>query len=398
MDSFLAYYFAPWDNPFQFFSAQTLHKTQQKKIEKYTQKPGWAMNKHPLSKDFIADLGDNMHLKDFPNYQQSAITVRTANLRTLPCGKPSFGNLEAPGQGYPFDHWQELFLAPNTPLHVLHTTQDGAWHFVVTDSTYGWIAKESLAYVTPKFMAQWRKSKQYITPLRDGVPVKDNMFAPLARIGQLMPLASTQKSKTAHHVLTVVKEPTGYAIIKIDQVDKEEAITMPLLATPNNMAHLANNLIGQPYGWGGMAGYRDCSALLKDLLLPFGIWLPSDSGPQSKAGTFVPLKDLKDAEKAKLLHDQGAPFFSLVWCPGHIMLFLGAKEGKIYVYNSIWGLRTDTDDKEGRAVIGKVATMPLDLGKEYSNIKTSLLSKAQGLILLRGRLTNPHEKLMLHDQ
>ena len=398
MDSFLAYYFAPWDNPFQFFSAQEFHEIQQEKIEKYTQKLGWGLNRHSFSQQFMATLCDNMHLETFPNYEQSAITVRAVNLRTLACDKSAFTSVVAAEEGYPFDNWQEALLAPNTPLYVLHTSQDGAWHFVAADYTYGWIQKEALAYVTPAFMAQWRKTKQYITTLHDDVPVKDNMFAPLARVGQLMPLAPTQNNKENYQVLTVAQDAAGYASAQVGSVTKTATALMPLRATPSNMARLANNLMGQPYGWGGLEGYHDCASLLKDLFLPFGIWLPSDSRPQSQAGTFVSLKELDEAEKTKLLQAKASPFFSLVWWPGHIVLYLGVKAGKVYVYNDMWGFRTEYQGKEGRAVIGKVAIIPLDFGKEYSNITASLLSQAQGLILLNNRLTNPHEKPALHPK
>ena len=399
MASFLAYYFAPWENPFLSFSAKELHKNAEEKIQKYKQAPGWGLNRHPLGIDFMVALSDNMHLGTFPNCQQSAITVRATDLRTFPCNKPSFTDWVSAGEGYPFDNGQEALLAPNAPVYVLHTSQDGAWHFVVTDSySYGWVQKEALAYVTPAFMAQW-KTGQYITPLRDEVPVAGNLFAPLARVGQLIPLAQTQNSTETWQVLTVVKGPAGNASIKVCTVNKADTIVMPLLATPNNMARLANSLMGQPYGWCGLAGYRDCASIIKDLCMPFGIWMPVTTGPQAQSGTFVSLAGLKDAQKEALLKAQGVPFFSLIWWPGHITLYIGAQAGKVYVYHDVWGLRTeDQQGQAGRAVIGKVAITPLDFGTAYSNIKSSLLSKAQRLILLNNRLLNPHEELALHQK
>ena len=38
--------------------------------------------------------------------------------------------------------------------------------------------------------------------------------------------------------------------------------------------------MGVKYGWGGIDGGRDCSSTIKDLLTPFGIWLPRDSKDQ----------------------------------------------------------------------------------------------------------------------
>lgn len=166
---------------------------------------------------------------------------------------------------------------------------------------------------------------------------------------------------------------------------------MPLAATPNNMAHLANNLMGQPYGWGGAEGYRDCSALIKDLFMPFGIWMPRNSGAQAKAGSQVSLKDFKSKEKKKIIVGQGIPFFSLITAPGHIVLYIGTSKEQPYIYHSVWGLRTS---KTKRVIIGRSAIMPLDFGKNYYKVQT-ILDRSTGLISLHNRLTNPDEPLEL---
>ena len=46
-------------------------------------------------------------------------------------------------------------------------------------------------------------------------------------------------------------------------------------------------------------------------------------------------------------------------------------------------------------MLGKVVTMPLDLGKDYGNIKRTQLEGAQGLIQLMDRLIHPHRQLAL---
>ena len=53
---------------------------------------------------------------------------------------------------------------------------------------------------------------------------------------------------------------------------------MPIAMTPANFARLGNQILGQHYGWGGMLGLRDCSAMTRDLMTPFGIWLPRGNG------------------------------------------------------------------------------------------------------------------------
>jgi len=393
MESFLTYYFSPWENLFLSFSLEELYEQEKNRVEKCFQKPGWDLNKRLHTKDFITEISNNMMLATFPNLQQPAVVTRTTNLRSFPCSNPSFS---IPEEIPFFDNWQESLLSPNEPVHVLHKSQDKAWNFVVTGShTCGWVQRDAIAYATPEFIAQW-KTGQYVTPLCDNVPVVGNILAPLARVGQLIPLAQQQNSTDNYSVLTVVTNLEGYAVVKVSTIFKKHTTVMPLLATPNNMARMANSLMGQPYGWGGTEGYRDCSAILKDLFVPFGIWLPRNSVAQLKAGTFVSLEGLKNDQKEKVIREQGIPFFSLVYMPGHIMLYLGEKEGKVYVYNNLWSLRTQSPTgTTEKAILGKVVIMPLELSKEYSNITYSRLDQSKGLILLHDRLSKPHNELPL---
>ena len=172
---------------------------------------------------------------------------------------------------------------------------------------------------------------------------------------------------------------------------------MPLPATANNVALLANALMGQPYGYGGLCQYRDCSSMMKDIMFPFGIWLPRNSGDQSKSGNFIDMAKLNKAHKQQLILEKGLPFFTLIWGPRHISLYLGNKGGKPYIFNNLWGLTTTNPKtkQEGRAVIGKAVVMPLDLGTGQDNIVITKLDNAQGMILLDQRLINPNAELSL---
>ena len=317
-------------------------------------------------------------------------------LRRMPSMDVSCGLPEKAGEGYPFDKWQESLLSPHEPLCVLHTSQDRVWNYVITGNHInGWVQRADIAYVTRDFMARWQTGK-YVTPLCDKLPIQGNTPAPLARVGQLIPLARTQNDAEHYRILTAASDPRGMATIQVNTVSKADMAIMPLLATPNNMIRLAESLLGRPYAWGGIEGYRDCSSTLKDLCFPFGIWLPRDSGPQSKAGTFVSLKGLRNDLKEKKIIEKGSSFFSLVWWPGHIMLYVGAKGGKTYVYNNIWGLRIrSTDGEAGRAILGSTVIMPLDFGQERRDIEKTCLDKAEGLILLKDRLARPDAEPVL---
>ncbi len=98
-------------------------------------------------------------------------------------------------------------------------------------------------------MTQWKTGK-YVTPLCDKLPIQGNALAPLARVGQLIPLACTQNDAEHYRIFTVASDPKGMATIQVNTVGKANMAIMPLLATPNNMIRLAQSLLGAPYAWG----------------------------------------------------------------------------------------------------------------------------------------------------
>lgn len=145
-------------------------------------------------------------------------------------------------------------------------------------------------------------------------------------------------------------------------------VPKPLPFTYINAVNIANEFIDEPYGWGGLYGNRDCSAMTRDFFAPFGIWLPRHSEDQAKQlGQYIDLQDLDPEQKEKIILEQGVPYLSLLWRKGHIMLYIGNENGRALIFHNIWGLRTtDCDGKEGRKIIGKAVITTLHPGKELN--------------------------------
>ena len=82
---------------------------------------------------------------------------------------------------------------------------------------------------------------------------------------------------------------------------------------------------GQPYGWGGAGGGRDCSQFVQEVLNTFGLDLPRNSGQQALAGAFsVDLSQVTaEADRLALLDAAQARGLVLLHLPGHIMIYLG---------------------------------------------------------------------------
>ena len=142
-------------------------------------------------------------------------------------------------------------------------------------------------------------------------------------------------------------------------------------------------LIDQPYGWGGLYNNRDCSAMIRDIFTTFSIWLPRNSTNQAKkGGLYIDLNSLSNEEKQTFIKENAIPYLTLLWFPGHIMLYIGEKEDDALVFHNIWGLRTK--DKMKRMIIGKAVITTLSPGDEMATIDKSFnfLSRIKGMTLL----------------
>ncbi|MGI2299097.1 SH3 domain-containing protein, partial [Candidatus Cardinium hertigii] len=95
-------------------------------------------------------------------------------------------------------------------------------------------------------------------------------FLTIAYIGTLFPARSGIMDKLILSVPITDKE--GKAFLSDVVVNPTHAAYIPIKSSPRNFAQLINSLKGRPYGWGGLSYYNDCSAELKGMFLPFGIW------------------------------------------------------------------------------------------------------------------------------
>jgi cell wall-associated NlpC family hydrolase len=182
-------------------------------------------------------------------------------------------------------------------------------------------------------------------------------------------------------------DDNGKACMKTAVVKKEAVAVKPLKLNNMNIAKMANELINEPYGWGGLYQNRDCSALIKDMFAPFGIWLPRNSTDQAmEGGTFIDLQNLSPAEKEAMIMKQGIPYLTLLWRRGHIMLYMGNYQGKNLIFHNIWSVKTkDLLGRVGRKIVGHAAITTLNPGIEFRNDDTpenNYVNSIRGMTIL----------------
>jgi hypothetical protein len=322
--------------------------------------------------------------------------------------KPRFSGLHGAGQGWPFDLFQYSRLHAGTPLAVYHKSRDGAWLLVQSSAAWGWVRSEDVAAAGENFRRLWRK-----TPLcafvQEGVGLKFKALAGEGKASAVRPgsyLASADigtvlPSPVEGEVLLPVRGLDGgaYAVrasfadsaapsrASADRFDmlSRPAVRMPLLLTPRAVARIGDRMMGQPYGWGGLYGDRDCSATMQDLFTPFGIWLPRHSAAQAEEGRPVLLEDFSDKAKEKALREVAQPFRTLIWMPGHIGLYVGQWEGQAAMFHNMWGVRNSLGNgREGRLVIGRAVVTSLRPGEERGDVEEGalLLHKVKAFTVL----------------
>ncbi len=380
-EKFNRHFFAPWHEQ----GARTEGEAALARFKRYRENLGYGENKKKHTKDWIENLATNANLETFPNTGFRAITIANTDLRELPSHKPHFSSFSQAGEGYPFDNLQYSAIAANTPIFVSHLSKDKAWALSISHYGIGWVPAVDITPVDQSFMTAWENAP-FVVVTKDEVPLsdQDGVFRFKASLGWLFPKVGEDDEH--YQILIAVADENRKGLIKKASLSKKQAVIKPYRLTPSNLATLSKELLHKPYGWGGMYGNRDCSATLKDLFAPFGIWLPRDSKDQAAQGTFVNLKSLPPKEKEKIILGNGIPFLTLIWMKGHIMLYIGNYQGKAVVFHNLWGVRTkDPQGREGRSIVGQSVISTLYLGMDLPDADRSygdLLNRVEGMAFL----------------
>lgn len=283
-------------------------------------------NLRQLGLGFRAEIEALVQAESYPNAGYPAIATANTSLRVLPTIRPGFLKPTLPGEGFPFDYWQNSGVWAGTPLYVSHVSADGAWALVESRYAGGWVRMGDIAVVDEAFLSRWLAqpllavTREHVSILGQAQTVVPDSAAPAmnnanatrsgaflfqGRIGTVLPLLA--QDETGYTALVPARGTDGRAVLLTARLALTDAAPMPLAPTPRNFALLANQMMGQPYGWGGYLENRDCSALLLDLYAPFGIFLPRNSRQQARTGELTDLSALTPEQKQSQVLSQGVP-------------------------------------------------------------------------------------------
>ncbi|WP_331774108.1 SH3 domain-containing protein [Sulfurospirillum sp. 1612] len=376
---FKTHFYKPWH-------VQAIAQPRQKAAwanEHFNQKEKYyGENLRPLSTKEIHTIINTTHFDAYNQEGQSAITIKNEQMRELPTHKPFFTSPKKAGEGYPFDYLQNSRIHINTPLFISHYSTDGAWAFVKSPFSLGWIPTSSIVLLNAKQQKDFEHAPKIIIT-KDNTPLytKNQRYVRSVKLGAIFPYQGEDTLFYYSYVFINTWQDYGKKIAV--RILKDDANFFPIPFNHETALQIAQSLIGEKYGWGGYLGNRDCSAMTKDFFAPFGIWLPRNSAAQKHAGKYLSLEGLSPKEKEERIIKEGIPFQSLIYLRGHIMLYVGTINHVAMVLHNIWGLKTNINGKEGRDIIGKTVISSLYLGKNHDNInqKTLLIERVEGMVI-----------------
>ena len=378
---YLAHQYRPWLAAKPKYNADDARQS----YAKIAEKPGWGANSRRHDRAWLASLESLANLDAFQGRARPAVTLGRVDLRLLPTNRPDYPG-DRPKEGFPFDRLQQSALPPGNPLLVSQASSDGSWLWVESGVAAGWLPAELVAFLPPGKTAEVM-SLPLLAVTAEDAPfyAESGRFLSKASIGAVFPLLG--RGENHWRVLFPVRGQDGLANFVPALLTAGKGSRWPLPLESRRVATLAQAMLGRPYGWGGLYGWRDCSSSVKELFAPFGLWLDRNSGDQAKNGArFFDLAGLDPAEKAALIRERAIPLASLLWMPGHIMLYVGQGEDGPLVWHSMWGAKTwEPFRGEGRAVVGQTAVTTLNPGREivgFSGGPHGLLDRVQGLVIL----------------
>ena len=355
-------YFKPWN----MIDANVLRGQVEWAFNTYKVGNSYGENLQLLPQSFFDEMKSNANFENYSSLNKKAVTIQEVNVRAFPTERPLFLDPSQAGEGFPFDYLQNTTVAANKPLFVTHYSKDKEWAHVVSSFAYGWIKVSQLAFLQKYETDLWQKAQQVFI-LKDNIPIysSNGDFLFKSKIGMM--LALINEDEHSFTVLAVSRYKQSEPFFIKAKISKEIAHKGFIAFNANNLDKIMSELLHSNYGWGGIYRQRDCSSTLKDMFAPFGLWLPRNSYQQSKIGNIVSLDGLSDDEKINLIKEKAIPFKTLLYKQGHIVLYIGIVDNEITIFQNMWGIKTKTDGKEGRFIVGKTIFSTLNIGDKLSS-------------------------------
>lgn len=340
-------------------------------------------NFEPISKKFVKKVNNNIKIPSKDINVRHALTVNYTDVRLLPTDTVFlYDKITAD-----IDRLQVASLDICEPIIALHQTKDKKWTYIISFVSEGWVKTSDIAFTSVQEFNSWLNLKDFVvvTKPKADVYLNQNMteYFDYVRMSTKLPII-----KTINNYVVCVKIPfknnNGNLTFRNGYMYFSAINKGYLRYTQRNVLVQAFKHLNSPYSWGGYNGEQDCSTFIRQIFGCFGILLPRNSMAQINVGskTTSLTKGISDKEKNKEIIKYATSAMSLLYLPGHIMLYIGTDNNKPYIIHAIWGTENNLDNKEKSvSFINRVVVSGLNIGENTT--KGSLLQRITKVNILK---------------
>ena len=265
------------------------------------------------------------------------VSVRCTSLRAQPTATPCPTRA---GDRYD-DPLQLTAVLPNEPMALLGESADGRFCRAETSYYAGWVPAEDIGLCED--LGVWRAAQEggFLRVIGSRVtlccdPYEPRVSGAVLPTGTRLPLAAPPGTVRAlrgrmsydnYLVCLPVRRADGWLEYREAMVPVSADVCVgDLPYTHENVAAQAAKMRGEVYGWGGMLGGRDCSALVGDVYRCFGFRLPRDAAGLALLPGAEDVSALSTEEKRAALCT--LPVGTILYFPGHVMLSWVVEDGE----------------------------------------------------------------------
>jgi hypothetical protein len=351
-------------------SADELHD-RIRAISRRPDSPYLFANGAELTADDFARFESNLNLDAIGKTQsvRFGLVTQRADMRTYPTSEPVY----KPGKYSDLDRFQENGLFPADWVAVLHQSRDREWLLVQSYNYLAWTRAAAIAVGTRDAILEYKARPEFVVVTGDKVACRSGtdsaelqldmgVCLPLATDSEQDRAAKTQGADAGYVVVVPRHGSDGQLQFGPAMIAATEDVTRGFLPyTARNLLAQSFKFLGERYGWGHSLNARDCTGLVAEVYKTFGIYLPRNSDEQSQSGIGQSRHfSAGDSIEARLSSLQSLEVGDLIYTPGHVMMYIGDRDGEPYVIHSYAGLRFDSG-RSGQAahVRGGVEVSPL---------------------------------------
>lgn len=96
---------------------------------------------------------------------------------------------------------------------------------------------------------------------------------------------------------------------------------------------------------------------------------------EAHCSKYIDLSKMDKAQKERYIVENAKPFETTIYMRGHIMLYIGHIDNRVYAMHNMWGIRTKDDSGKigGRKIVGQTVVSSLHLGEGLDGVEESAL-------------------------